>query len=135
MSIWKRIGSSSSPAGAAADDTSATPALTLTAQDQDDIRACVLPLVQGGFEEFDDILEVAEDCLNPRDFTTADHAWISDLVESLWRNKLAAEATWSDTRDWDRLDTVFERWTSRASLPCTAHSGDRDHPYRSIATT
>jgi hypothetical protein len=80
----------------------------LTKVDQDDLIACIRPLVWGGFESKGEIREICEDHLGQRDWTVPERAWLDQELARQWTKKKAAEKTWPMGTAFDRIDRVFK---------------------------
>jgi hypothetical protein len=62
-------------------------------------------LVRVGFYDADEIVERVEE--SAAELGEVDHEWLTETVNQAMEDKLAAEATWPDETDCDRLDELF----------------------------
>jgi hypothetical protein len=97
--------------------TTATAAAPLTPEDKTSLTVdCIRPLVWGGFDRRDDIIEAAQTLLGEPLLSPTDSAWIENEIDRHIAEKRKAEATWPATTDWDRLDSVFKNLRSAGIL-------------------
>jgi hypothetical protein len=101
--------------GAAALGTAAA-GTGISAQDREDISACIARLVWGGFDTKADIHDAAIYQTQPPVQSPVDLAWLDKKIAQEWAKKRTAEATWPARTDFDRLDDVFKSLRSAGVL-------------------
>lgn len=67
-----------------------------------------------GFWSYDDIAAYAHEALD--DFDDVDPGDAAALVDSMWKARLAEQATWADTGDFGRLEQTFAQLESEGIL-------------------